>query len=70
MDIFSYNLIYRQQCSQHIIEKHNNNPKVTSIYSGVSLASNPAGPATKTAPTNIISTTVKPRINCFVGSPK
>jgi antitoxin component YwqK of YwqJK toxin-antitoxin module len=37
---------------------------------GESLASNPAGPATKTAPTNIISTTVKPRINCFVGRPK
>ena len=38
---------------------------VASRYSGVSLASNPAGPATKTAPTKIIKITVKPRINCL-----
>ena len=38
--------------------------------SGVSLASNPAGEATNTAPTSIISITAKPRITCLVGKPK
>ena len=36
----------------------------------LNLASSPAGPATKTAPTNIIRMTVKPRITCLVVSPR
>ena len=44
--------------------------KVASKLSGVSFANNPAGPATKTAPTKIIKTTVKPRMNCLKPFPK
>ena len=44
--------------------------KVVSKLSGVNLASSPAGPATKTAPTNIIRMTVKPRITCLVVIPR
>ena len=38
--------------------------------SGVRLANNPAGPATKTTPTRTIKTIVNARMNCLKRSPK
>ena len=55
---FTYYFINRQQSSQNIICKYNDNPNVASKLSGVSFANNPAGPATKTDPTRIIKMTV------------
>lgn len=64
------NLIYRQQSGKDIISENNNNPEGGIQAVGGQLGKQSGRPATKTAPTNIIRMTVKPRITCLVVSPR
>lgn len=66
----SYNLIDGKQCGQNVIYKDNCNPERHVQIVGSKLGKQTCRGGYKTAPTSIMSITVKTRITCLVVSPR